>query len=217
MAILEPVIVKLEANSETETILKCPQDYIIDYSNGEIILKQDLNDDERLVARNYSTDIDVYNFLMTLRRNVGDLKRDDRTYSNEELLLAAKEVIPDVNSIYDWSICIDLNGAIRSMITNNIIIGKPLNVISKFAAVVVIDSNLQEALRGAISIKEGDTTIDTTKQLATMIKNLEMKKKTLLSQIENDAFEDVINTSSLAIGDARTDLPLLYHSYNRGY
>jgi len=199
MAVLQPIIIKIDTVSEAQTSLSYPEDYIIDYKNGEIITKTDLKKDERLIARNYSIDYDVNKFITMTRAFLGDLKRDDRIYQNQELLDYAVNAMIINNPKYDWDFYMDKNGAIRSYSSKVVISDKNMNLIAAYTSLEALEATIQEALRNAILLQEGKTKLDTTKGPGLQIAYLEKRKAKIEQRIYDDALDSITGNLDFAV------------------
>ena len=188
MAIRELELVSVRG--EIETILKTPQDYIIDHINGEIILKIELVGGDRLIARNYSFNYDIHRYLLTLRSYISDLDTTDRNYSNEALLEATRSAILQLGELTLIDVFMDSHNSIRNKVGGAITSDLNLDYIARYAG-FILDL-----------IEEGKTKIDTTKSLNAQIKLLDQQKKKILSDFESDALNGSIK---LGIGEAAFD------------
>lgn len=200
MTLLSPVIIRVKG--EIESILKTPQDYIIDRLNGEIILKIGLDGGDRLIARKYSFDYDVHRYLLKLRSYISDLKPDDRNYSNEQLLEATRGAVLQLGELTLIDCYIDSSYAIRNKSTKEITSDLNIDCISRYSAFILDHSFLRESIRNAIFIKEGKTTIDTTRSLNAQMALLEKQRIRILSDFEANALNGSIR---LGIGEAAFD------------
>jgi len=180
---LSPNIGIFVKRNNTDIQLTEDQDYLVDLEESAIILITDLIEGDVLYIVNYMYENVYYAYMKNIRSILGDTDHKTFIYTNKDILEALHSSLHEIlgNEASNWDIDFDSD---LNRITNYFTDYR-LHYLAGFSALRLYEASLRRKFQNAIYIKDGPTTIDTTKTVEDNLKDVSRFKQEL-----NYAFQD---------------------------
>ena len=187
-------IIYLEENNQSTALIE-DVDYLLDIEESAIVLLRDINEGSNVYVTDYEYETLYYRYMYNIRSILGDTDHKTFLYKNKDIIESIRIVFFEIiKHLTSWDI--EFNTDLNRIITD--IEDYRFTYIAGFTALRLLESKLRRKLNTAIVIRDGPTSIDTSRVVDTFKEEIDSYRK----QLEQNLNDELIfgKDSNLILG-----------------
>lgn len=158
-------------------------DYLVDLEESSIILLVEVEEGDIIWINGYEYEDLYYRYMYNIRMILGDIDHKSFLYKNKEIIECLKFVLYEqILNETSWEI--EYSNTYNRITTD--IINYKFMYLAGFTALRLLSGKLRRKLNTAIAIKDGPTSIDTTKVITTYKEEIDTYRKTLVQELNDE-------------------------------
>jgi len=173
----------VQASGDAAVELDADTDYLIDTDEGSIILLKEIEEGSACYVTAYEYESVYYEYIYNIRTILGDVDHKAFLYKNKDLIKIMHQVLfQQIYNQTEWDITYD--ETYQRIMT--VIRDFKLMFLAGLSALQVLEGQYRRKLNTGIYIKDGPTTIDTTKAVGSFDTQVNKYRKDLILEFNDE-------------------------------